>query len=177
MHLYFFPLEFYTLLKYKKRADIIAETHWKKSAGDVVLIIHIKAQNYPQKHFAQRMFIYFSMIYLKFRKPVLPIAVFSYDKGKEASDRWMVSTPFLDVNTFRFLKLELRTLNWCHFMHLNNPAAAALMSKMHYTKKERVEVRKAFLRQLMHMNIDDAHRSLINGFFESYLHLNSEAEC
>ncbi|WKB35399.1 hypothetical protein QS257_17825 [Terrilactibacillus sp. S3-3] len=61
-------------------------------------------------------------------------------------------------------------------MHMNNPAAAALMSKMHYTKQERVEVRKVFLRQLLHMDIDDAHRSLINGFFESYLHLNNEEE-
>ncbi|WKB35398.1 hypothetical protein QS257_17820 [Terrilactibacillus sp. S3-3] len=78
----------------KKRADIIAETHLKKSAGDVVLIIHIEAQNYPQKNFAQRMYIYFSMIYLKFRKPVLPIAIFSYDKGKEASNRWTLSPPF-----------------------------------------------------------------------------------
>ncbi|MFD2693086.1 hypothetical protein [Sporolactobacillus shoreicorticis] len=39
-------------------------------------------------------------------------------------------------------------MNWRAFMHRNNPVSAALMSKMNYTKKERVAVRLVFLRQM-----------------------------
>ncbi|GEB77724.1 hypothetical protein SIN01_20690 [Sporolactobacillus inulinus] len=114
------------------------------------------------------------MIYLKFRKPVLPIAIFSYD-GVRISDEpneFIIKTPFLDTMRFRFFKMELGKMNWHAFMHSNNPASAALMSKMNYKKKERVAVRLAFLRQMAGLQLDEARSSMINGFFETYLNLS-----
>ncbi|WP_010632700.1 Rpn family recombination-promoting nuclease/putative transposase [Sporolactobacillus vineae] len=159
----------------KKRADVIAETKLK-SAKDLILIIHLEAQNYYQKTFPERMFIYFSMIYLKFRKPVLPIAIFSYNESKHEPDQFIVALPFLTVNQFRFLKVELHKLNWRTFINSPNPVSAALMSRMHYSRKERVQVRLTFLRQLVQMNLDEARLSMINGFFETYLQLDENEE-
>ncbi|MCQ2010337.1 transposase [Sporolactobacillus sp. STSJ-5] len=156
----------------KKRADVITETQFKENSKNCVLIIHMEAQNTHQEHFPQRMFTYFSMIYLKFRKPVLPIAIFSYDGGRDEPNEFVIKTPFLDAMTFRFLKMELGKMNWRVFMHSNNPVSAALMSKMNYKKKERVAVRLAFLRQMAGLQLDEARSSMINGFFETYLNLN-----
>ncbi|SFG59851.1 transposase [Sporolactobacillus nakayamae] len=145
---------------------------FKKNRTNCVLIIHVEAQNTHQEHFPQRMFTYFSMIYLKFRKPVLPIAIFSYDGVRDEPNEFVIKTPFLDAMTFRFFKMELKRMNWRTFMHSNNPVSAALMSKMNYKNKERVAVRLSFLRQMARLQLDEARSSMINGFFETYLNLN-----
>ncbi|BBN99739.1 transposase [Sporolactobacillus terrae] len=158
----------------KKRADVIAETKLK-SKKDVILIVHLEAQNYYQDDFSERMYIYYSMIYLKFRKPVLPIAIFSYDGVRDEPDEFVVKVPHLMVvSAFHFLKLELSRMSWRKFMNSNNPAAAALMSKMNYSKRERVQVRLAFIRQMITMHLGEARESMINGFFETYLQLEKE---
>ncbi|MCO7175470.1 Rpn family recombination-promoting nuclease/putative transposase [Sporolactobacillus kofuensis] len=150
----------------KKRADVIAEAQFKENKKNCVLIIHIEAQNTHQKHFPQRMFIYFSMIYLKFRKPILPIAIFSYDGIRDEPNVFVIQTPFLDAMTFRFFKMELSKMSWRTFMHGNNPVSAALMSKMNYNKKERVAVRLSFLKQMASLQLDEARSSMINGFLK-----------
>lgn len=119
----------------KKRVDVIAETKYKGSKRDCVLIIHIEAQNSHQDFFPERMFIYFAMIYLKFRKPVLPIAIFSYDEDRNEPSQFVIKTPFLKTMAFHFFKMELRRINWRTFMHSDNPASAALMSKMNYSEQ------------------------------------------
>jgi predicted transposase/invertase (TIGR01784 family) len=54
--------------------------------------------------------------------------------------------------------------------------AAALLSKMGYSEKERVQVKKEFLRMLVKMKLDPARAELINGFFETYLSLTEREE-
>ena len=67
-------------------------------------------------------------------------------------------------------------MNWRSYIHTNNLVAAALLSKMGYSDKERVQVRKEFLRMLVKMELNPAKATLINGFFETYLSLNEEEE-
>src|SRR5579875_2683797 len=67
--------------------------------------------------------------------------------------------------------VDLRKLNWRRDIHINNPVAAALLSKMGYTEKERVLVKKEFLRMLARMEINPAKMELIVGFYETYLSL------
>jgi predicted transposase/invertase (TIGR01784 family) len=160
----------------KKRADVIAEAKYKDGGKDCVLIIHLEAQNYHQNNFPQRMFTYFAMIYLKFRKPVLPIAIFSYDGVRDEPDQFRIRTPFLETLSFRYFKMELRRMNWRLFMNANNPASAALMCKMNYRPEERVALRISFLKQLARMHLDEARGSIAFGFFETYLKLNDQEE-
>ncbi len=51
-----------------------------------------------------------------------------------------------------------------------------LLSKMGYTKNERVEVKIEFLRMLARMNVDMARQTLLSGFFETYLKLTQREE-
>jgi hypothetical protein len=65
--------------------------------------------------------------------------------------------------------LELKKMNWRSFIHTNNPVAAALLSKMGYTEKEKVQVKKEFLRMLVKMELNSAKAELINGFFSKHI--------
>jgi hypothetical protein len=158
----------------KRRVDLLVETRLK--GEESLIIIHVEPQSYEQTTFHDRMFIYFSRLYEKYRRRILPIAVFSYDKVKEEPDTLHISFPFFDVMTFRFLKVELKRKNWRDYIQQDNPIAAALLSKMGYTPEERVEVKKEFLRMLVRLEQDPARMALLTGFFETYLPLSEEEE-
>ena len=157
-----------------RTVDILVEAKLKNE--DTIIIIHIEPQSYPQTNFNERMFRYFSLIYKRERKPILPIAIFSYDEKRYEKSQFTISFPFKHILTFEFLMLELRKMNWRSYIHTNNPVAAALLSKMGYTDKEKVQVRKEFLRMLVKMELNPAKATLINGFFETYLSLNDDEE-
>lgn len=75
-----------------------------------------------------------------------------------------------------FFQNIVKKQNWRDFILSENPVAAALLSKMGYTKKEKVQVKKEFLRMIVRMNIDVARQTLITGFFETYLQLTTLEE-
>ncbi len=145
-----------------RRLDIVVET--KLKGEDSVIIIHVEPQSYVQRNFHERMFHYYSLLYNKYRKPIVPIAVFSYDETRDEQDTFTIAFPFFHVLTFNFLKLELRKKNWRNYIQSNNPAAAALLSKMGYSSDERIEVKKEFLRMLVRMQLNPAKEYLIYGF-------------
>jgi len=158
-----------------RRLDIVVETKLKDE--DTVLVIHVEPQSYKQPDFHERMYHYFSLLYHKYRKPILPIAVFSYDENSKEADEFTISFPFFHVLTFNFLILELRKKrNWRDYIKSDNPVAAALLSKMGYTEKEKVEVKKEFLKMLVRMELDPAKTKFLSDFFETYLKLNEEEE-
>ncbi|MGG4472291.1 DUF4351 domain-containing protein, partial [Heyndrickxia faecalis] len=66
--------------------------------------------------------------------------------------------------------------NWRNYIRSDNPVAAALLSKMGYTEKERVQVKLEFLRMLARMELDPAKMRLLYGFFDYYLKLNEKEE-
>lgn len=78
--------------------------------------------------------------------------------------------------TFNFLTLELRKKNWREYIESDNPVAAALLSKMGYTEREKVEVKLEFLKMLVRMKLNPAKQRFITGFFDVYLTLNDQEE-
>lgn len=138
--------------------------------------MHIEPQSYEQTDFHERMFIYFSRLYEKYRRKIIPITIFAYDKKKDEPQQFNVHFPFLNVLTFNFFKVELKKNNWREFVDTNNPVAAALLSKMGYSKEERVQVKLEFLRMLTRLEINPAKMKLITGFFETYLQLEEKEE-
>ncbi|WP_051359562.1 hypothetical protein [Paucisalibacillus globulus] len=159
-----------------RRADIVIEA--KHKGEDTMLIIHVEPQSYPQSKppFHERMYLYYSLLYNRNRKPILPIAVFSYDENRTEKDEFNIKFPYFHVLKFNFLKVELRKTNWREYIESNNPVAAALLSKMGFTEEERVQVRLEFLRMMTSMELNPAKERLIFGFFERYLKLNEKEE-
>ncbi|MBB5175056.1 Rpn family recombination-promoting nuclease/putative transposase [Texcoconibacillus texcoconensis] len=172
----FLPEELYTDVTAgeKYRVDLLAETKLKGEDG--LIIIHVEPQSYVQEAFSERMFIYFSRLYETYRRKILPIAIFSYDKIREEPATFEITFPFTNVLQFNFLTVQLKKKNWRDFIRSENPVAAALLSKMGYNESEKIEVKKEFLRMLVRMNIDAARQTLISGFFETYLQLTPEEE-
>ncbi|MED0656903.1 Rpn family recombination-promoting nuclease/putative transposase [Anoxybacillus ayderensis] len=158
----------------KYRVDLLVET--KLKGEDSLIIVHIENQSYVQPSFPERMFIYFSRLFEKYRKRMLPIAVFSYDSLRNEPSSFTLQFPFFDVLQFRFLTVELRKQNWRDYIRHDNPIAAALLSKMGYTESERVELKKQFLRMIVRMELDEAKQRLLIGFFETYVNLSDEEE-
>src|SRR5699024_2428276 len=111
----------------------------------------------------------------KSQKPIVPIAVWSYTEGWE-KDQYTREYPFFHAVTLNYMTLHLRKKTWRDYIRSDNPAAAALLSKMGYEEKERVQVKKEFLRMITRMEIDPAKERLIYGFFETYLELTEEEE-
>lgn len=156
-----------------RRLDIVVETKLKET--EVVVIIHIEPQSSVQTHFHERMYHYFSLLYNKYQKPILPIAVLSYEENWE-KNQYTMEFPFFHVLTFHYMTLHLRKKNWKDFIKSDNPAAAALLSKMGYEEEERIQVKKEFLRMIARMQLDPAKQRLIYGFFETYLKLTEKEE-
>jgi len=156
-----------------RRLDIVIETSLKDT--DIMIIVHIEPQSYRQTDFNERMYHYFSLLYNKYKKPIVPIAVFSYEDDWEEK-QYKMTFPFFDVLTFNYMTLHLQKKNWRDYIRSDNPIAAALMSQMGYTKDERVQVKLEFLSMITRMKLDPAKQRLIYGFFESYLKLTNEEE-
>lgn len=157
-----------------RRIDIAVEV--KLKGEDTLIIVHVKPQSTHQKGFNHRMYRYFSMLYNKYQKPILPIAIFSYDSKHIEHDQFTIEFPFFHVLTFNFLMIELKKMDWRDYIKSNNPVAAALLSKMGYTKEEKVQVKIEFLRMMVKMELDPARTRFITGFFEQYLTLDHEEE-
>ncbi|MEX2460213.1 MAG: transposase [Paenibacillaceae bacterium] len=157
----------------RRRVDLLVKTKLREE--DVVIIIHIEAQSYYQRDYPERMFIYSSRLFEKYRCCILPIAIFSYDgRVEEEPSVFSWGLPFLTVMNYQFYTIELRKKNWRDFIKQDNPIAAALLSKMGYNKEEKVQVKKECLRMLLRLELDPARMYLILGFFDTYLQLNDK---
>lgn len=157
-----------------RRVDLVIEARLK--GEETLIVIHVEPQSSYQEDFHERMFLYFSLLYQKYRKPILPIAVFSYDYERPEKDHFYINLPNFQVLSFNFLMLELKKKNWREYLKSDNPVAAALLSKMGYSEREKVEVKKEFLKMLVRMELDPARTRFIFDFFEQYLKLNEEEE-
>lgn len=168
--------ELYTdLIKGENRkVDIVIEA--KLKGTDTLIIVHMEPQSTYQDEFHKRMYLYFSLLYNKYRKPILPIAIFSYDSKHTEVDQFTIEFPFFHVLTFNFLMLELKKKNWRDYIKSDNPVAAALLGKMGYREEEKVQVKIEFLKMLVRMELDPARTRFINDFFEQYLKLDDKEE-
>src|SRR5699024_10656908 len=70
----------------KRQADIVLET--KLRGQDSFIIIHVEPQSTYDKNFNKRMFQYYTLLYNKYGKPILPIAVYSYDEKREGQNQY-----------------------------------------------------------------------------------------
>ncbi len=84
--------------------------------------------------------------------------------------------PFMQVIDFHYLTVQLKTENWRNYIRQDNPVAAALLSKMGYTEREKIEVKTEFLQMVLRMQLDPARLTLLMGFFDTYLQLTKEEE-
>ncbi|MDG0791639.1 Rpn family recombination-promoting nuclease/putative transposase [Cohnella ginsengisoli] len=119
-----------------RQLDLLMET--KLKGQDAYILFHLEPQSYRDPKFVERMYIYFSRLFEKYRtahKLIVPIAIFTGDGMKNEPDTLSMALPWLEILRFRMLKLELGQQDWRRFIGSDNPVAAALLAKMGYNKK------------------------------------------
>ncbi|WP_256871695.1 hypothetical protein [Nostoc sp. TCL26-01] len=105
------------------------------------------------------------------------MVIFSFDEPKRPEPHnYRVTFPDLNVLEFQFAAIQLNRLSWRDFLTQPNPIAAALMSKMNISKKERPQVKAECLRLLATLKLDPARMQLISGFVDMYLRLDATEE-
>src|SRR5699024_7644210 len=107
----------------KRVLDLVVEVKWKET--DVAIVVHIEPQSYRQSDFNVRMFKYYGLLFNKLNKPIIPIAIFSYDENWE-KDVFQIKFSDWEVVRFNYLTLHVTKQNWHHFIKKVNPVSAAL---------------------------------------------------
>jgi hypothetical protein len=98
---------------------------------ETYILIHVENQATYQSDFPKRMFSYFALLLKKFDLPVIPIAIFSFDRPlTPVADTYSVDLFGLNILRFQFQTIQLNRLSWREFLARPNPVASALMSKM-----------------------------------------------
>jgi len=153
--------------------DLIVKVRFR-GGGRAFFLIHVESQASSRKHFPRRMFRYFARLHEKYGLPVLPVAIFSFDRpSRPEPDRYQVEFPEFRVLDFAFRRIQLNRLNWRDFLRNPNPVASALMTKMRIAMGDRPRVKLECLRMLATLKLDKARATLIGTFMASYLKLTS----
>ncbi|WP_217597744.1 Rpn family recombination-promoting nuclease/putative transposase [Cohnella sp. GbtcB17] len=154
-----------------RQLDLLIET--KLKGQDAYILIHLEPQSYRDPKFVERMYIYFSRLFEKYRadhRLIVPIAIFTGDGMKNEPDTLSMALPWHEIFRFRMLKLELGQQDWRRFIDSDNPVAAALLAKMGYNKKDRRSLRLAYLSMLLRMKgkLDSARLALVRSIADLY---------
>ncbi|MBW4536655.1 MAG: DUF4351 domain-containing protein [Pleurocapsa minor HA4230-MV1] len=159
----------------KNIVDIVALAEFQEQ--DYSFLIHLENQASNAPEFNRRMFRYFCSLFLKYDRPIYPIAIFSYDSPKRLDkSNFVINFPDRQVLNFDYQIVQLNRLNWRDFLQQRNPVAAALMSKMKINREDRPTVKAQCLRLMVTLKLDPAKMQLISGFVDTYLNLNQQEE-
>ncbi len=125
----------------RHETDFLALARWSRS--ETCFVIHVENQASKQQEFAARIFDYFTRLRIKYRLPIYPIVLFSYDRPRKAEpDFFRIEFPGLHVLEFRFHAIQLNRLSWRDYARHHNPVAIALMAKMDIAPEDRARVKK-----------------------------------
>jgi hypothetical protein len=161
----------------KFEADIVVKTRFRDTPSFFLILVEPQAQVRDDPPFPERIFRYFALLHFKYRLPVYPIVLFSYDTAERVEpDSYRVAFPDFDVLQFNYRVIQLRRLNWRDYAGIVNPVAGALLVKMGMATAERPEVRLASLRTLPPLQLNPARQELILGFINTYLKLTVDEE-
>jgi predicted transposase YdaD len=156
----------------RHEVDLVVKVRFR--GRPAFFLIHVESQAWSQEEFARRMFEYFALLYRKYRLPILPVVIFSFDKPvRPEPDRFRIDFPGFRVLDFGFRVIQLNRLDWRDYIRNPNPVASALMAKMRIAPQDRPKVKLECLRMLASLKLDKARSALIGTFMDSYLKLTA----
>jgi hypothetical protein len=155
----------------RHEADLIALATVR--GEESCFLIHLENQASKQAEFAERMFHYFARLRAKYRLPIYPMVLFSYDKPRKAEpDSFCIELAGREIVDFHFHAIQLNRLSWRDYAQTPNPIASALMAKMNIAPAERAKVKLECFRLLVTLKLNPAKMHLIAGFVDTYLELS-----
>jgi Domain of unknown function (DUF4351)/Putative transposase, YhgA-like len=156
-------------------ADLVVKARFLDQ--EAYFLIHLEHQSYSQADFDYRMYRYFARFYEKFRLPIYPIVIFSFDEPlRPEPSSHQVAFPAFVVLQFNYRVVQLNRLHWRDYLQSPNPVASALMAKMQIAPEDRPQVKMECLRLMTTLRLDRARMKMISGFVDTYLKLNAAEE-
>jgi hypothetical protein len=154
----------------RREADLVVQARLRGEPASFVVHVEHQAQGDSTLH--RRMFRYFARLHDRYDQPIYPIALCSYRSPREpAPDRYDIAFRDLAVLNFRFRVVQLNRMRWRDFLRHPNPVAAALMTRMRITRRERVPAKLAIVANLAGVALSEKRRALLRSFVEIYLQL------
>ncbi|MFH0924714.1 MAG: hypothetical protein V1872_03640 [bacterium] len=161
----------------RKQLDVVVKVSLQGEEEEKIIIIHVEVEAQKKPGISKRMFKYFAQLYLRYEKDIMPIVIFADDHiWREEIDleyKIEFDKPYLN---FQYKKIKLKELNYKKYLTSNNPLAHALMVKMGFNKKERLQVKLEALRLILSSKIDEARQSILINFIEESLPLTEEEQ-
>ncbi len=122
------------------------------------------------------MFQYYALLWLRYRKPILPIVVYLRG-GRDGSGEETYGVTVLGQRRLRFWyqSVSLAKLDAEEYVGKGNPVAAALAALMNRrTSREPLALRALMLQVVAGSELDDARKFLLLNLIETYFKLNRD---
>jgi hypothetical protein len=145
--------------------------------GEELLLIHCEFESGKNREeFPFRFCLYHCQLLLRYRLPIIPIAVFTDDAKwrLRVPDSYEIAFEGKTYLKFEYHLLKLKDFDARNFMRQNNPLAVALAAKMNYDKREYIRLKADFLRLILGASLDGARENLLVEFIETYMPLQGE---
>ncbi len=158
-----------------READVVAELETKNGVEELV-VVHIEAQLRWERNFGERMFQYYALLWLRYRKPILPIVVYLRG-GRDGSGEETYGVTVLGQRRLRFWyqSVSLAKLDAEEYVGKGKPVAAALAALMNRrTSKEPLALRALMLQVVAGSELDDARKFLLLNLIETYFKLSRD---
>ena len=158
----------------RRESDLVVKVRFR-DATQAFFLIHIENQSTHDPDFPRRMFHYYIRLVEKYKLPVYPVVIFSYETPRTpAPSVYTESFPDKTVLQFNYTVIQLNRLSWRRFIKQPNPAATALMTRMQIPAGQRPKVKAECMRLISTLKLDPDKAELIYAFLDTYLELTAE---
>jgi hypothetical protein len=160
-----------------RRLDQVAKVFFRDGRA-AFLLIHLEFQSQADARLGRRVCFYSLRLHEEYDgAPVYPIALLAFDLPRRPQpDTYGWNVGGKQILEFRFHVIQLNRLRWQQYVNSTNPVALALMTRMGVQPHERVEVKKACLRQLGLLELPEPSAELVWTFAETYLPLDERQQ-
>ena len=158
-----------------RTADVVAELQTSDGVAKLFLV-HIEVEFKWKRDFGERMYEYYTLLRKRYRKPIIPIAVFLHGGGdgfvEETYDEASLGRRRV---RFWYEGVSLAHLDAEEYVGKGNPVAAALAALMNRRKsREPLTLRALMLQAVLGSELDDAGKFLLRGIIETYFELGAK---
>jgi predicted transposase/invertase (TIGR01784 family) len=160
-----------------READVVAEIHTHDGTPELILV-HIEVQLRSKPDFRLRMLQYYILLWLRYRKPIYPVAVYLKGGGEGVGiEQYSMNLFGLEHLRFRYRSLRLAKLDAWEYLEKSNPVGAALAALMRRKKgAESLTLRALMLQRVAESEVDAARKYLLVNLIETYFKLGPNEE-
>lgn len=173
-----FPKELFTDLPEgaRREPDVLVEAHTKDGATELSLV-HGEVQTKRERAVPFRMWEYYSLLRLRFRHPVFPVALYlAPGAGGRTQERYTEALFGRELLTFTYAVVGLPDLEAEDYLAQESVLGVALSALMRSESGDRVGRKLRAYERLARSSVDEARKSLLVNVVDRYLKLGRGEE-